>query len=91
LLTATALRAGVVDLSRFRSGRHLAAWIGLVPREHSSGHQRQLGRIIKRGDAYLRTLLIQGGRAVLRAALMRQCAGRALDPLQTWALRLAQR
>lgn len=91
LLTATALRAGAGDLTRFNSGRHLAAWIGLVPREHSSGHQRRLGRITKRGDAYLRTLLIHGGRAVLRAALMQQRAGRALDPLQAWALELAQR
>ena len=91
LLTATALRAGAGDLSRFRSGRHLAAWIGLVPREHSSGHQRRLGPITRRGDVYLRTLLIHGGRAVLRAALMRQRAGRDLDPLQAWALELAQR
>lgn len=91
LLTATALRAGAGDLSRFGSGRHLAAWIGLVPREHSSGHVRRLGRITKRGDAYLRTLLIHGGRAVLRAALMRQRSGRVLDPLQAWALELAQR
>lgn len=91
LLTATALRAGAGDLSRFNSGRHLAAWIGLVPREHSSGHQRRLGRITKRGDPYLRTLLIHGGRAVLRSALMRQRAGRVLDPLQAWALELAQR
>lgn len=86
LLTATALRAGAGDLSRFRSGRHLAAWIGLVPREHSSGHQRRLGPITRRGDAYLRTLLIHGGRAVLRSALMRQRAGRQLDPLQAWTL-----
>ncbi len=91
LLAATALRAGAGDLSRFGSGRHLAAWIGLVAREHSSGHQRRLGRITKRGDAYLRTLLIHGGRAVLRAALMRQRAGRDLDPLQAWALELARR
>lgn len=91
LLTATALRAGAGDLSRFRSGRHLAAWIGLVPREHSSGSRRRLGRITKRGDAYLRTLLIHGGRAVLRAASMRRRAGRPLDPLQAWALELAQR
>lgn len=91
LLTATALRAGAGDLSRFRSGRHLAAWIGLVPREHSSGHQRRLGRITKRGDAYLRTLLIHGGRAVLRSAVMRRRIGRPLDPLQAWALELAQR
>lgn len=91
LLTATALRAGAGDLSRFRSGRHLSAWLGLVPREHSSGHQRRLGRITKRGDGYLRTLLIHGGRAVLRSAWMRRRAGRDLDPLQAWALELQQR
>ena len=91
LLTATALRAGAGDLSRFRSGRHLAAWIGLGPREHSSGHLRRLGKITKRGDGYLRTLLSHGGRAVLRSALMRRRAGRDLDPLQTWALDLQQR
>jgi transposase len=91
LLTATALRAGAGDLARFNSGRHLAAWIGLVPREHSSGHSRRLGRITKRGDAYLRTLLIHGGRAVLRSALMRRRTSQSLDPLQSWALDLAQR
>jgi transposase len=91
LLTATALRAGAGDLARFRSGRHLAAWLGLVPREHSSGQQRRLGKITKRGDGYLRTLLIHGGRAILRSAAMRQRAGRPLDPLQVWALELQQR
>lgn len=91
LLTATALRAGAGDLARFRSGRHLAAWLGLVPREHSSGQQRRLGAITKRGDGYLRTLLIHGGRAVLRSALMRRRAGHELDPLQAWALELQQR
>lgn len=91
LLTATALRAGAGDLARFNSGRHLAAWIGLVPREHSSGHSRRLGRITKRGDAYLRTLLIHGGRAVLRSALMRRRTSQPLDPLQSWALDLALR
>lgn len=91
LLTATALRAGAGELSRFRSGRHLAAWLGLVPREHSSGRQRRLGAITKRGDPYIRTLLIHGGRAVLRSAVMRQRAGHPLAPLQTWALDLQQR
>ena len=91
LLTATALRAGAGDLSRFRSGRHLAAWLGLVPREHSSGQQRRLGAITKRGDAYLRTLLIHGGRAVLRSAALRRRAGRELEPLQAWALEVQQR
>jgi transposase len=91
LLTATALRAGAGDLSRFRSGRHLAGWIGLVPREHSSGGKRRLGRITRRGDPYLRTLLVHGGRAVLRSATVRQRAGRELDPLQAWALSVQQR
>lgn len=91
LLTATALRAGAGELVRFRSGRHLAAWLGLVPREHSSGNQRRLGSITKRGDAYLRTLLIHGGRAVLRSALMRRRAGRELEPLQAWAIEVQQR
>ena len=91
LLTATALRAGAGELSRFRSGRHLAAWLGLVPREHSSGHTRRLGAITKRGDSYLRTLFVHGGRSVLRAALMRRRAGRELDPLQAWALQVQER
>lgn len=91
LLTATALRAATGELTRFRSGRHLAAWIGLVPREHSSGHQRRLGKITKRGDGYLRMLLIHGGRAVLRAAAVRRRAGGELDPLQAWALDLQSR
>jgi transposase len=90
-LSATALRAGAGELSRFRSGRHLAAWLGLVPREHSSGQHRRLGAITKRGDAYLRTLLIHGARSVLRAALVRRRAGRELEPLQAWALEVQQR
>jgi len=90
-LSATALRAGAGELSRFRSGRHLAAWLGLVPREHSSGQHRRLGAITKRGDAYLRTLLIHGARSVLRAALVRRRAGHELEPLQAWALEVQQR
>lgn len=86
LLSATALRASVGPLDRFPSGRHLSAWIGIVPREHSSGSQRQLGRISKRGDGYLRTLLIHGARSVLRAAKARQRKTQPLDRLQAWAL-----
>lgn len=64
-LTATALRAAVGDAREFRNGRHLAAWLGLVPRQHSSGHRQVLLGISKRGDRYLRTLLIHGARSVL--------------------------
>lgn len=65
-LTATAVVAAVGDASAFKNGRHLAAWLGLVPRQHSSGGRARLHGISKRGDAYLRTLLIHGARSVLR-------------------------
>ena len=59
-LTATALIAAVGDARQFRSGRELSAWLGLVPRQHSSGEWVMLLGISKRGDRYLRTLLIHG-------------------------------
>jgi transposase len=65
-VTATALVATVGNAHAFKNGRQLAAWLGLVPRQHSSGGTRRLGRITKRGDVYLRTLLIHGARAVMR-------------------------
>ena len=64
LLTATAIVGFVGDLRRFPSGRRFSSYLGLVPKENSSGDIRRLGRITKRGDSYLRTLLTQGGRAV---------------------------
>lgn len=87
LLTATALTGFVGDVGRFPSGRHFACYLGLTPREHSSGSRRRLGRISKQGDVYLRTLFIHGARALLVAAK------RQSDPdrLRTWALELQQR
>lgn len=82
LLTSTALVAAVGDVLRFPSGRHLASWLGLTPRERSSGNTRRLGGISKRGDRYLRTLLIHGGRSLLAAANRR--GGR--DRLRQWGL-----
>lgn len=64
-LTASALVASVGDAKTFRNGRQLAAWLGLVPRQDSSGGKERLLGISKRGDTYLRTLLIHGARAVL--------------------------
>jgi transposase len=90
-LTATAMRAAVVDVHRFRTARHLASWIGLTAREHSSGNTRHLGRIDKRGDVYLRTLLIHGARAVLLAARNALARGRPLDRLRQWALDVQER
>jgi transposase len=65
-IIATALTASVTDPAVFRSGRELAAWIGLVPRQNSTGGKERLGRISKRGDAYLRWLLVTGAMAVIR-------------------------
>jgi transposase len=84
LLTATALVAAIGDIQRFPSGRHLASWLGLTPREHSSGAARRLGRISKRGDGYLRMLLIHGGRALLVGAKKQ----RAPDTWRAWGLRV---
>jgi transposase len=65
VITATALVATIGDASQFHSGRQLAAWLGLVPRQHSSGGKERLGGISKRGDGYLRKLLVHGARTVL--------------------------
>jgi transposase len=65
-LTATALVAAVGDATEFKNGRQFAAWLGLVPRQHSTGGKTTLLGMTKRGNRYLRTLLIHGARAVLR-------------------------
>ncbi|MBB2984817.1 IS110 family RNA-guided transposase [Paraburkholderia tropica] len=67
-LTATALVATVGDAKNFDNGRQLAAWLGLVPRQHSSGGKQNLLGMSKRGDAYLRTMLIHGARSVIYRA-----------------------
>lgn len=66
-ITASAVVAAVGDAGQFTGSRDLSAWVGLVPRQHSSGGKDQLGHITKRGDTYLRTLLIHGARAVVNA------------------------
>lgn len=91
LLMATALRASVVDMQRFPTGRHFACWLGVTAREDSSGLTRRLGPISKRGDAYLRTLLIAGSRAVLYWAKVMQRSGKPLDRLRAWALETESR
>jgi transposase len=65
-MSATALVLAMGDPSRFRSGRHFAAWLGLVPKQHSSGDRERLGGISKRGDGYVRTLLVHGARSITR-------------------------
>ena len=65
-VTATALVASVGNAKVFNNGRQFAAWLGLTPRQHSTGGKQRLGAMTKHGDAYLRTLLIHGARAMLR-------------------------
>lgn len=67
-MTASALVASIGDAKNFKNGRQLAAWLGIVPRQHSTGGKATLLGISKRGDTYLRTLLIHGARAVIRVA-----------------------
>lgn len=67
-ITATAIVAMVIGPSQFRSGREFAAWLGLTPRQNSSGGKERLGRISKMGNGYLRTLLVVGATAVIRYA-----------------------
>ena len=83
-LTSTALIAFVGDVVRFRSGRRFASFIGLTPRERSTGNVRRLGAISKRGDPYVRMLLIHGARSVLWHAKRDQ----APDRLRAWAVKV---
>jgi transposase len=83
--TATAILAMIGNGHEFKCGRQFAAWLGLVPGQYSSGGKTRLGRITKAGDAYLRTLLILGARAVLAAAKNKA------DGLSRWAAALEQR
>ncbi|MCB1657721.1 MAG: IS110 family transposase [Pseudomonadales bacterium] len=65
VITATAFASGVCDAKLFNNGRQFAAWLGLVPRQYSSGGKNKLGSITKTGDAYLRTMLTQGARSLV--------------------------
>ena len=91
LLAATAFAGTVGDINTFRSPRRFASWLGLTPREHSSGTVRHLGSISKRGDRYLRMLLVHGARAVLYSADCAVRAGRPLDALCAWGIRVRAR
>ena len=87
LLNATALVACVGDVRRFPSGRHFASYLGLTPREHSSGGRRRLGGISKQGDQYLRTLLIHAARGTLSHSFHPDRA----TPFRRWARAVAER
>lgn len=84
-LTATAVIAAVSDARYFKMGRDFATNLGIIPREHSSGGKQRLYGITKRGDSYLRTLLIHGARSALHTA------GKKSDRLLNWAFKIAER
>ena len=83
--TATALVATVGDPHVFKNGRGFAAWLGITPRQHSSGGREQLGQITRQGDGYLRTLLVHGARSYLRVV------DKKTDAKSDWARRLKER
>ena len=84
-ITASALAASVGNFAQFTSARQFAAWLGLTPSQNSTGGKARLGRITKRGDDYLRTLLIQGAKSVVMSAAKRD------DRISRWLLQLKQR
>lgn len=84
-LTASAAVATVVDARQFKNGRQMAAWLGIVPRQKSSGGKQRLGRITKQGSDYLRTLLFQGARSAVLTARQRN------DRLSRWIVQLQAR
>ena len=79
IITATAIIAAVSDANAFKNGREFSAWLGLVPKQNSSGGKTVLQSISKRGDVYLRTMLINGARSALRWAPLKS------DPRSKWA------
>jgi len=84
-ITATALVASVGDARAFRSGRHFAAWLGIVPKQNSSGGKERLGGISKMGDRYLRHLLVVGATAIVRYSR------RKATTVSVWANQLLER
>ena len=91
LLTSTATVASASSPHHFKSGRHFSSWLGITPREDSSGERRYLGRISKQGDKYLRTLFIHGARSVLARAKTLNKTHQPLNRLQRWAVKLEHR
>jgi transposase len=91
-LTADAIIATVGDARQFKNGRQFAASLGITPRQHGSGGKTHLGAITRRGDSYLRSLLVQGARCVLQAALrLHKNKPDTLNRLQLWMVKLNDR
>lgn len=85
IITATAIAATVTDAEQFSSGRQFAAWLGLTPRQHSTGGKTRLGGISKQGDRYLRRLLVVGATAVMRHVKDKP------TPMANWIRKLSEK
>lgn len=85
VIVATAIVAAIGDPGVFKNGRHFSAFLGLVPSQHSSGNKQRLGKISRRGDTYIRTLLIHGARSVVK------CVGSKEDHRSRWIRALVER
>ena len=84
-VTASAVVATVGDFHQFKNGAQFGAWLGLTPRQNSSGDKNSLSGITKRGDMYLRMLLIQGAKSAVMTAHMRS------DPISSWLFQLREK
>ena len=84
-VTASAVVTTVGDFKQFRNGSQFGAWLGLTPRQNSSGGKNKLGSITKRGDMYLRMLLVQGAKSAVMSAHKRD------DPISKWAYQLREK
>jgi transposase len=84
-ITASAVVASVGDFKQFANARQFGAWLGVVPSQNSTGGKASLGRITKRGDDYLRTLLIQGAKSAVMSA------GKRSDRISQWLVQLKER
>ena len=91
VITATVLVASVVDINVFKKGRQFSAFLGITPREHSSGNTQRLGRISKQGNEYLRTMLIHGARSVMVQAKRQSNRSETLTDLHRWVLLMETR
>ena len=91
VITATTILSAVGDPKQFKNGRQFAAWLGLVPRHSGTGGKNHNLGISKRGDSYLRALMVHGARSVLWACVAKKKRGAELEPLEDWVYRLHEK
>ena len=91
VITATTVLSAVGDPKQFKNGRQFAAWLGLVPKHSGTGGKNHNLGISKRGDSYLRALMVHGARSVLWACMAKKKRGAELEPLEAWVYRIHEK